>query len=457
MYKCNDIVSPFCVRSNDVNTHFIMNLSSDVTYIKIIGEYKLSKRDFDDFVVYSNVSVIDVFDVEDFDYGTDIKINVENKISFNSERFSKFNINKIDGYNKDSLTINLPFKLFFKDDCLFNEEDDFNKLVDYISDINILNINFDSLDVVDKVIDVVYRIENKIGKKISFINCICLNRTIGDIEKLRFLEDDRVVKIWYEDGIYDCSVDEFIIMRKNLDYIINDVKRKNLSNFEKVIYVYDIVKKFNYSASSDNYSMDGRQLHKIFSTNNIVCSGYSRIVTEVLNELGIRSSVYKMLTKDNELHARSLVHIVDDVYNINSICSMEPTWESAIKQDSAYSLFLTPVSKLKEFFPKERFREDIDVLCGNKKISEISLRDRISLYQFFGNKDLTEQQVEDVILCSNMDAGLDDFCKAFINVRVAQGFSRVNAIYDVSRVVNYNNKLSYYLNMKMGTNINFFS
>ena len=56
-----------------------------------------------------------------------------------------------------------------------------------------------------------------------------------------------------------------------------------------------------------------------------------------------------------------------------------------------------------------------------------------------------------------MDASLDDFCKAFINVRVAQGFSRGSAVYDVSRVVNYNNKLSYYLNMKMGTNINFFS
>ena len=66
MYKYNDIVSPFCINSNDLNDNFIMNLSNDVTYIKILGEYKLSKRDFDNFVVYSNVSIIDVFDVEDF-------------------------------------------------------------------------------------------------------------------------------------------------------------------------------------------------------------------------------------------------------------------------------------------------------------------------------------------------------------------------------------------------------
>jgi len=453
----DNILTPFCINKEDFNDDFIMNLSSNITYIKVLGEYKLSKHDFNNLVVYSNVNVIDVYDVDDFDYGNDIKINVGTNVIFNSDKFNKLNVNKVDGYNKDSLTISLPFKLFFNDDCLFNEEDDFNKLLEYIKDISILNINFDSLDVIDKVIDVVYRIENQIGKKINFINCICLNRTIKDIEKLRFLEDDRIIKIWYEDGIHDCSVDEFIVMRKNLDSIINDVKGKNLTNFEKVIYVYDIVKKFNYNPSLDNYSMNGRQLHKVFSTNNIVCSGYSRIVTEVLNELGIRSGIYKMLTKDNVLHARSLVHIVDEEYNINSICSMEPTWESAFKENSAYSLFLTPIRKVKEFFPKEKFREDVEVLCGNKKINEISLRDRISLYQFFCNKDLSEQEVDEVVINSDRDASLDDFCKAFINVRVAQGYSRLTASYDVSRVVDYNNKLSCYLNVKMGTNINFFS
>ena len=55
---------------------------------------------------------------------------------------------------------------------------------------------------------------------------------------------------------------------------------------------------------------------------------------------------------------------------------MEPTWESAIKEEYAYSLFLTPIDKLKECFPKERFRQDIDVLCGNKTINEIKLIDK---------------------------------------------------------------------------------
>lgn len=450
-------MAPFCVDMNSFDSSFIKNLSSDVSHIKVIGNYKLSKSMYDDLVVYTNVDTIDVYDVDDFIIGNDIKINVNQSVLFNSDRYKKFNINKIYGYNKDSLTISLPFKLFFNGDYLYSEEDDFDKLLNYIRDIEILNINFDDINVIDDVISVVYKIEEKINKKIKFINCVCSNKTIYNIEKLRFLEDDRIIRIWYEEGISDCTVSEFITMRKNIDSIVSDVLSKNLSNFEKVIYVYDIAKKFNYSCSSDNYSMDGRQLHKIFNTGKIVCSGYSRIVTQVLNELGIRSGIYKLITKDNILHARSLVHIVDDTYNINYVFSMEPTWESALNEDYAYSLFLTPINRLKEYFPKERFREDIDVLCGNKKISDICLRDRISLYQFFDNKDLNQYEIDMFLSSCNKGVDLNSFCKALVNVRMAQGISEKCIVSNVSNVIKYNSELSSFLNKKMGTNISFFS
>ena len=72
---------------------------------------------------------------------------------------------------------------------------------------------------------------------------------------------------------------------------------------------------------------------------------------------------------------------------------MEPTWESMINNNSSYSMFLTPINKLKESFPRDRFRSDIDVLCGTKKINEINLKDKISLYQFFNNKDLNQEYI----------------------------------------------------------------
>ena len=451
----NKNIAPLIVPKEQFNLEFIKNLN-DETNIIITGNYTLTKEDYNNLLLYTNIDQVEVNDVEDFEYQEDLKIIVHETIEFKTEQFKKIKINKVDKYTKTSLTIKLPFKIYFENDCLYSEEEEFNKLLKYIDNIEILNIEMENTNQINNVIDLVYKLENKINKKISFINCITKNKTIKDIEKLKFLEEDRIIKIWYEDGITDCTVDEFIIMRKNIDSIINDIQSKKLSNFEKIIYLYDIVKKYNYKKSEDDYSMDGRQLHKIFNTKNIICSGYARIVSQVLNEIGIQAGIYKLITINNELHARNIVHIKDEKYNVNSIYSMEPTWESAIKEDYAYSLFLTPIDKLKEYFPNETFRQDIDVLCGNKNIDEIDLRDKISLYQFFDNKDLTQQEIDRLLKETTRKVTLQDFCKALINVKVEEGISENIINLNISKIINYNNELTNYLNNKIKTNINFF-
>lgn len=451
----NKNIAPLIVPKEQFNLEFIKNLN-DETNIIITGNYTLTKEDYNNLLLYTNIDQVEANDVEDFEYQEDLKIIVHETIEFKTEQFKKIKINKVDKYTKTSLTIKLPFKIYFENDCLYSEEEEFNKLLKYIDNIEILNIEMENTNQINNVIDLVYKLENKINKKISFINCITKNKTIKDIEKLKFLEEDRIIKIWYEDGITDCTVDEFIIMRKNIDSIINDIQSKKLSNFEKIIYLYDIVKKYNYKKSEDDYSMDGRQLHKIFNTKNIICSGYARIVSQVLNEIGIQAGIYKLITNNNELHARNIVHIKDEKYNVNSIYSMEPTWESAIKEDYAYSLFLTPIDKLKEYFPNETFRQDIDVLCGNKNIDEIDLRDKISLYQFFDNKDLTQQEIDRLLKETTRKVTLQDFCKALINVKVEEGISENIINLNISKIINYNNELTNYLNNKIKTNINFF-
>ena len=267
----NNNISPLIVPKEKFNLKFIQNLTEEKN-IKIIGNYKLTKEDYNNLLLYSNIETIEVSDVDDFEYQDDLKIITQKTIEFKTEQFKKLKINKVEKYNKTSLTLTLPFKLYFENDCLYSEEDEFNKLLKYIENIEILNINIEPSQI-NNVINLVYKIEEKINKKIQFINCITKNKTIKDIEKLKFLEEDRIIKIWYEDGITDCTIDEFIIMRKNIDSIINDIQSKKLTNFEKIIYLYDIVKKYNYKKSEDNYSMDGRQLHKIFNTKNIICSG----------------------------------------------------------------------------------------------------------------------------------------------------------------------------------------
>lgn len=446
--------TPLCVKKEEFNEKFIKNIKTQ--HVKILGNYTLTKKDYDNLLVYTNVEKLEVYDMEDFDYQNEIEIKLEKKLEFKSNQFKKLNITKLEARNKQQLTLTLPFKLFFENDTLYNEEDDFDKLLKYINNIEILNINLDEPKI-EKILETIKIIEQKQNKKINFINIIIENKTIKNIEKLKQLEENKIIKIWYEDGVTDCTIDEFIIMRKNIDNIKAQINKTTLSNFEKVLYVYDIVKKFNYNKSKDNYSMDGRLLNKIFTTNNIVCSGYSKLISQILNELGIQTGIYKLITQNNELHTRNIVHIKDEKYNINYIYSMEPTWESAIKEEYAYSLFLTPIDKLKEYFPKERFRQDIDVLCGEKTINEIRLIDKISLYQFFNNKDLTQKEINNLIKATNAKATLDNFCQALINVKVAQGLPKNIVEINIPRIINYNTQLTTYLNKEIKTNMNFFN
>lgn len=451
----NNNIAPLIVPKNEFNLEFIQNLG-ETKYLKIEGDYRLTKRDYDNLLLYSVVQKVEVEDMDQIEIQKDLKIIAYKDVEFKTEQFKKIKINKSEKYKKTSLTLTLPFKISFEGDILCDEAEEFDLLLKYVDDLELLNINIENEKQINNVIDLVYKIEKRINKKIQFINCITTNQTIEEIEKLKFLEDDRIIKIWYEDGITDCTIDEFIIMRKNIDTIKGQVESKELSDFERVIYLYDIVKKYNYKKSQDDYSMDGRQLHKIFNTKNIICSGYARIVSQVLNELGIRAGIYKLITNNNELHARNLVHIKDEKYNINCIYSMEPTWESAIKEDYAYSLFLTPITKLKESFPNEQFRQDIDVLCGEKTIEEIPLRDKISLYQFFENKDLTQEEINKVIKEADKKATLNDFTQALTNAKVSAGISRNTINVNIPKIIDYNNELTNYLNKKIKTNINFF-
>ena len=437
-YIDNDIL---IVSKEDFSQKTLKKLTTQKS-LKITGDYKLTKEDYDNILLLTNVQNVEVEDIEDFEYDNEIEIKTNKNIEFKTESYKKLKINKTGNYNKTSLTLTIDN----------DTEEDFNKLLKHINNLELLNINLEIKNT-DKIIEMVYKIENKINKKLQFVNVITQNQTINEIEKLRFLEDDRIIKIWYEDGITDCSVDEFITMRKNIDLIVNEIKEKNLSNLERIIYAYDIVKKYNYKGSNN---MDGRQLHKIFTTDNLVCSGYSRIISQVLEELNIQSGIYKLMTKDNVLHARSFVHIVDDKYNVDALYSMEPTWESKLNEDFAYSMFLTPITKLKQTFPNETFREDIDVLCGEKKLNEISLRDKISLYQFFKNKDLTQQEVDDVINKANKEVTLNAFSEALINVKTCEGLKRNVVELNVPKIIKYNTNLINYINNNIGTKIEFF-
>lgn len=455
MKKDTNNVEIFEVNAKDLTLEYIKNNLHDITKLRITGKKILNSKELNYILLYTNIVEIEAYDIETIDENiSDINIIIRKNIEFTSKRFNKYQINKIKGYDKKNITIELPLEKTNDNISNINEEEDFKLLLKYIKEIDTINIKISSTEHINDAIKIIYQIEEHQQTKINNINIVTPNKSYQDINKLKFLEDDRKINIIYEEGIKNCTIDEYMVMRNNIDKIVNEISKKQLSNFENVIYAYDLVKMMNYHESQDNYSMEGRQLHKIFTNNNIVCSGFSKLLSQILNELGITASSYKMLTAHNNLHTRALVHIIDNKYQINHIYSLEPTWESNLSNKDSYALFLTPIEKVKESFPLEKYRSDIDILNGEKRIEETTLNSRISLIKLFNNKHLTQDYIEEIMSQALPNITLDKFIEALIKVRVAEGYA--NDKININEIIETNKNLIDMLNQKMQTNLKFF-
>jgi len=211
---------------------------------------------------------------------------------------------------------------YFSDDAGLRIAEDGKTLISYDKDFGF------TLDIsigIDNIITWVNLISN-LGISNNKITVNCENKTYDNIDKLKQINN---LSIKY--STYSASVDEFITMRENFDYYINLINNSGLTEAEKVMYVYDIVKWFSYNESEDK--TESRALHEIFKTGHIVCVGYAAFMEELLIELGIPS--YKLSVSvplsDGTIagHARNLVEVNDDHYGIHGMYAFDPTWDSA--------------------------------------------------------------------------------------------------------------------------------
>ena len=99
--------------------------------------------------------------------------------------------------------------------------------------------------------------------------------------------------------------------------------------------VYDVIKSFVYNESPEDTS-NSRYIPQIIKTGNIVCAGYSSLLTQVLQELGIPATSYTVALEPEQdkvvYHARTLIRLDDEKYNIHGIYTLDSTWDSQKKE-----------------------------------------------------------------------------------------------------------------------------
>lgn len=158
------------------------------------------------------------------------------------------------------------------------------------------------------------------------------------------------------------SLKQFKETKNKIDNIVNDIKSMNLSEFEKLIYIYDIVRDREYKIEDkkEKYT-ESRDLTKVLFGDKIVCVGFSILFKIICRKLNIACEVYKLeSTTRNVGHYRNICYIKDKKYNIDGIYFFDPTFDCK-KEDNSFLKSYRFFSKTKNFFSKiDKFdKEDI--------------------------------------------------------------------------------------------------
>lgn len=135
-------------------------------------------------------------------------------------------------------------------------------------------------------------------------------------------------------------------MNKVINDLIEEVRSKNLSPIEQVMYVYDFVKSFEFS--QNDVSIDRRQVDCVLMERKAVCAGFSDTFNEILRRMGFKTATLESYV-GNTSHMNPIVEIKDSKYDINGIYNFDPTFDSS-NQDS-YAFFgrtMEEINKLKQ-------------------------------------------------------------------------------------------------------------
>lgn len=184
------------------------------------------------------------------------------------------------------------------------------------------------------------------------------DEVIKDLSRLDFLKQKETnnktiinfsKEIFVEYNDERSSLKEFIQTEETLDMFLLPIKNSNMSMFEKYMYCYNIVKKFK-EYNGDTFDVtDSRDVSKILNNEYMVCAGYVNMLTRLLDRVGI--SYIKMGVESNseenlesneiDKHARLMVKLTDEKYDIDGIFVSDPTWDNNLDEDLYVNILMT--------------------------------------------------------------------------------------------------------------------
>lgn len=331
---------------------------------------------------------------------------------------------------------------------------------------------YNGIEDISKLREIVSRIEKK--TKIHKIVLKCENKTYENAYYLNSIAKKYPVEINYGD-LHNCTVEEFLAMRETLDFFNDLVQANNLSPAEILMYAYDIMKTFRYKENKEDKDKS-RYLHNIVMTDYIVCVGYAKFMEQILKENNIKAvevGVTCDLGNDEYGgHARNLVYLDDDKYDIHGIYAIDATWDSAkgrpilitdehgkrfivkearetdtVEKDydanALYRHFIVPADEYEDVFIKDTIPPVLKLQIEDKYDEFYQDTDkygpfittRTDLTALFGEIP-SKDDLKDALRVRK--PSLETFRNILFTVRKAQGYSKEEALDSVEETVELN-------------------
>lgn len=181
--------------------------------------------------------------------------------------------------------------------------------------------------------------------------------------KKKFKEFDNVY-VGTDGNDNPVKLSDFIKTKNIIEELLKRVKKFEFSPIEQIMYVYDIVRDRVYTKEDDdeNYSVS-RDLTNILLGDKIVCVGYAHLFDILLKKLGFKTMLYKIYNPNTKIgHARNIVYIEDDKYEVKGIYFFDTTWDSK-KTDNihlySYRFFAKTKTEIEEYQSDEYLDETL--------------------------------------------------------------------------------------------------
>lgn len=230
-----------------------------------------------------------------------------------------------------------------------------------------------------------------ISDKNSFNNYIFNNIDILIFDNIKIIQNERVFE--------NVEFKEYIKKEKKLLDMV--APARDLSPLEKYLYAYNLTKNFKeYNRSEEGWEQS-RALYNVLDNKYIVCAGYTRLLEDLLDKLGVKSRQFGVIAHDkitNQYGTHSLlqVKIVDEKYGVDGIYYSDPTNDSDKKNDYYQYALMSNIEE--QYIAQNSYDETASFFAAN------------SVEEFYDNFTKWYSKQE------NKESAIKDLAKQFINI-----------------------------------------